>query len=266
MGKPPHRLSEFIIILDEKANKSNKYCVCRECVSGSSFEDAEKNKFANTQELVRRHLKNCEYFKRKYSDSERADILEKPDKSGSVINKCKYNQLMLINFAYIITNLIFFYLAFQEDSDNSDNFENPSLKNLNASVKKSTIDRYCLRPLDESQQKHFEQLILKATVSCGWAFSWVENPEVKELFKFIFPLVKLPSRKNLGGQILAKSTQKIIKSVKEKAQNDINGVTLAYDSWKNIKKEAIFGSILITSTGKILVWNAEDISNERTKW
>ncbi|CAG8836128.1 12802_t:CDS:2, partial [Gigaspora margarita] len=31
----------------------------------------------------------------------------------------------------------------------------------------------------EDQQKHLEQLILKVTVSCGWAFSWIENPEVK---------------------------------------------------------------------------------------
>ncbi|CAG8665042.1 11512_t:CDS:2, partial [Cetraspora pellucida] len=60
MGKPPHHLSEFIIVLEEKANKSNKYCVCKECISGSSYAEAEKNKFANTQELVRRYLKNSE--------------------------------------------------------------------------------------------------------------------------------------------------------------------------------------------------------------
>ncbi|CAG8849568.1 24236_t:CDS:1, partial [Racocetra persica] len=47
--KQPHRLSEFIIVLDEKANKSNKFCVCQECVIGSSYEDAYNNRFANTQ-------------------------------------------------------------------------------------------------------------------------------------------------------------------------------------------------------------------------
>ncbi|CAG8467631.1 14297_t:CDS:2 [Dentiscutata erythropus] len=57
MGKPPHR---------------------------SSFAEAEKNKFANTQELVRCHLKNCIYFKQKYNKSEQEEILEKSDKSVSV--------------------------------------------------------------------------------------------------------------------------------------------------------------------------------------
>ncbi|CAG8837402.1 4879_t:CDS:1, partial [Gigaspora margarita] len=66
MGKQPHRLLEFIIMLGKKANKSNKYCVCKECILGSSYAEAEKNKFANIQELVRRHLKNCIYFKQKY--------------------------------------------------------------------------------------------------------------------------------------------------------------------------------------------------------
>ncbi|CAG8476123.1 9122_t:CDS:2 [Gigaspora rosea] len=179
---------------EEKANKSNKYCVCKEYILGSSYAEAEKNKFANTQELVRRHLKNCIYFKQKYTEAEQEEILEKSDKSVLV------------------------------DSNR---------KSLNG-----------------DQQKHLEQLVLKATVSCGWAFSWVENPEVKALFEFIHPLIKLPSRKQLSGQILAESTQKITKSTKEIAQNNKNGVTLAYDSWKNVKKESIFGSILVTSIGK----------------
>ncbi|CAG8712401.1 16239_t:CDS:2, partial [Cetraspora pellucida] len=86
MGKQPHHLSEFIIVLDEKANKSNKFCVCQECVIGSSYEDAYNNRFANTQELVRRHLKNCIYFKQKYSKSEQAEILAKSDKVVSTTN------------------------------------------------------------------------------------------------------------------------------------------------------------------------------------
>ncbi|CAG8718766.1 2066_t:CDS:2 [Gigaspora rosea] len=194
MGKPPHRLSDFIIVLEEKANKSNKYCVCKECISGSSYAEAEKHKFANIQELVRRHLKDCIYFKQKYSESEQQKILEKPDKSIS------------------------------ETKESDDNSKATLSKNSTANVRKNTIDRYCLRPLNKDQQKHFEQLILKATVSCGWAFSWVENPEVKVLFQFIHPLIKLPSRKNLSSQILAESAQKITKSTKETAQNDKNGL------------------------------------------
>ncbi|RIB13169.1 hypothetical protein C2G38_2041200 [Gigaspora rosea] len=81
MGKQLHHLSDFIIVLEEKANNSNKYCVCKECISGSSYAEAEKNKFANIQELVCHYLKNCIYFKQKYTKSEQEEILEKSDKS-----------------------------------------------------------------------------------------------------------------------------------------------------------------------------------------
>ncbi|CAG8807044.1 13578_t:CDS:2, partial [Cetraspora pellucida] len=178
--KPLHRLSEFIIMLEEKANKSNKYCVCKECISGSSYAKAEKNKFANTQELVHHHLKNCIYFKQKYNESEQAEILSK---SILVANNPK-----------------------QENSD--DNSEASSSKNLSeASSSKNSM---------------------ATTVSCGWAFSWVENPEIKMLFEFVHSLIKLPSQKNLSGQILFESTQKITKSIKEIAQNDKDGITLAH--------------------------------------
>ncbi|CAG8848754.1 33571_t:CDS:1, partial [Racocetra persica] len=161
---------------------------------------------------------------------------------------------------------------FQESIDDNSATESEvssvasSLQSDKFRSKKNRMDRYLLWPLSKDQQKHFEQLLLKATVSCGLAFFWVENPEIKVLFEFLYPPVKLPSRKKLGGRILAEYVQNITKSIKEIAQSDKNGVTLAYDGWKNIKKESIFGSVLITSKGKILVWSAEDISNERTKW
>ncbi|CAG8621195.1 2419_t:CDS:2, partial [Cetraspora pellucida] len=209
--KPSYHLSEFIIVLEEKANKSNKYCVCKECISGSSYAETEKNKFANIQELV--HLAN---------NSEQENFNDNSEASSS-------------------KNLS----------------EASSSKNSTASIRKNTLDHYCFWPLNEEQQKHFEQLILKATV---------ENPEIKMLFEFVHPLIKLPLRKNLSGQILSESTQKITKSIKEIAQNDKDRITLVYDDWKNIKKESIFGSILVTSMGRVLVWNAEDIANEHTKW
>ncbi|CAG8840080.1 26580_t:CDS:2, partial [Gigaspora margarita] len=149
MGKQPHRLSEFIIVLDEKANKSNKFCVCQECVFGSSFEEAYNNKFANTQELVRRHLKNCTYFKQKYNESEQAEILAKSDKVVSATNN-----------------------SFQECIDDTGSEVSSATSSLHSDKfrgKKNRIDRYLLQPLSEDQQKYFEQLLLKATVSCEQA-------------------------------------------------------------------------------------------------
>ncbi|CAG8725064.1 17273_t:CDS:2 [Cetraspora pellucida] len=215
MGKQPYHLLEFIIMLDEKANKSNKFCVCQECVIGSSYKDVYNNRFANTQGLVH------------------------PFQESIDDNSATESEVSLV-----------------ASSLQSDKFRS----------KKNRIDRYLLWPLSEDQQKHFKQLLLKATVSCSLAFFWIKNPEIKVLFEFLYLPVKLPLQKKLGGRILAEYAQNITKSIKEIAQSNKNSVTLAYDGWKNIKKESIFRSVLITSKGKILVWSAKDISNECMKW
>ncbi|CAG8724157.1 17363_t:CDS:2 [Cetraspora pellucida] len=221
MGKQPYHLTDFIIILDKKVNKSNKFCICKCCVLGSLYNDAMNNKFANTQELVRCYLKNCIYFKQAYSESEQAKILKKSNK----LNR-KNSQKSSDNntFSDISSSLL----------KNSTFTSNQQFSN-----KKHTINRYCLQPLSKDQQKQFEQLLLQVTVSCSSAFSWIDNPEIKAFFKFLHPLVKLPSQKDLSSQILEKSAQKINISIQEAALKDTNGVTLAYN---------------------------KDISNERTRW
>ena len=44
--------------------------------------------------------------------------------------------------------------------------------------------------------------------------------------------------------------------------NDKVGVVLAFDGWKNILNQHIFGSLFILSSGEILIWEASDISSE----
>ncbi|CAG8476635.1 24955_t:CDS:2 [Cetraspora pellucida] len=110
-----------------------------------------------------------------------------------------------------------------------------------------------------------QELVRHYLKNCIYFKQAYNNPEVKAFFKFLYPLVKLLLQKDLSSRILEESVQKINISIQEAAQKDTNDVTLAYDSWKNIKKESIFGSILITSMGKVLIWNAEDISDECTR-
>ncbi|CAG8693029.1 16605_t:CDS:2, partial [Dentiscutata heterogama] len=80
-------------VLDEKVNKSNKFCVCKECELGSSFQEVKK--LANTQELVCWHIKTCIYFQQEYSDFEKAKILTKPNEFDFVTN---YTQESTDNF------------------------------------------------------------------------------------------------------------------------------------------------------------------------
>lgn len=51
----------------------------------------------------------------------------------------------------------------------------------------------------------------------------------------------------------------------ERARVDKIGVTVAFDGWTNIKQEHLFGVVLITSQGLSLIWNACNISSQRSK-
>jgi len=102
-------------------------------------------------------------------------------------------------------------------------------------------------------------------VSNGLPFTFFENQETKDVFAFIAPALKLPSRKRMSDQVLPQSTKILTQSIKKIAQNDKIGVTAAFDRWTNIKQEHLFGVVFITSTGETLIWGAKDISDERSK-
>ena len=78
--------------------------------------------------------------------------------------------------------------------------------------------------------------------------------------------LKLPSRKVLAGQILTTNSQTIKDKLLDAVQKDLFGVMICFDGWKNIKKQEIIGSILITSNGQVLVWEGEDMSGNHLRW
>jgi hypothetical protein len=102
-------------------------------------------------------------------------------------------------------------------------------------------------------------------VSNGLAFTFFENQETKDVFTFIAPALKLPSRKAISDRILSKSTKVLTQSIIKIAQEDKIGVTAAFDGWTNVKQENLFGVIFITSNGETLIWGASDISDERSR-
>ena len=50
------------------------------------------------------------------------------------------------------------------------------------------------------------------------------------------------------------------------AKKDELGVSVIFDGWTNVRKQKILGTILVTSSGHNLIWKAEDISIERSRW
>lgn len=120
--------------------------------------------------------------------------------------------------------------------------------------------------MSKQDKERFEILLLRLTVSCGWALKWVNSPEAKDLFQFLNPQIKLPDRRVLGGRILNAAVSERDKTMHNDLCQDALGVTLTFDGWTNVKNEQLFGVMVITSGGKPHVWKATDISTERESY
>ena len=125
------------------------------------------------------------------------------------------------------------------------------------------MDNFIVRSLSKKDVGKFNILLLRLTVSCGWALSWVNNPEAKELFNFLNPHLKLPDRRELRGNILTKAVEKTDDAMNIALKEDPVGVILTFDGWTNVKNEQLLGAVLISSEGRPYVWKAVDISIER---
>ena len=71
------------------------------------------------------------------------------------------------------------------------------------------MNDYIGRKLYPNEMNTFYKLLLRMTVSNGWAFQWVENQEIIEFFNFISPLLQLPNRKTLANEILKNSAENV---------------------------------------------------------
>jgi len=65
----------------------------------------------------------------------------------------------------------------------------------NSSIQRGPMDKFTIRKPSKSQERKWWYLVLKATISNGWSFRWVENKDSQEMFTFLNPNLKLPTRK-----------------------------------------------------------------------
>ncbi|RHZ50422.1 hypothetical protein Glove_499g7 [Diversispora epigaea] len=144
-------------------------------------------------------------------------------------------------------------INFEYEDSSEENEENK--EPLRSTTKtQSRITNYVSRSLSKKDVPYFEILLLQMLVSNGLAFTFFENQETKDVFTFIAPALKLPSRKAMSDRILSKSTKVLTQSIIKIAQEDKIGVTAAFDRWTNVKQENLFGVIFITSNGETLIW------------
>jgi len=156
----------------------------------------------------------------------------------------------------------------EDDNDSHASFSSSGSKrsrnNLGQGIKvQSTMDQFIGRKIYPNEIDTFHRLLLRMTISNGWAFQWVENQETIEFFNFISPLLQLPNQKTLADEILKNSAENIQDNIEAAAKEDKYGVSISLDGWKNVVKQNILGLVITRSDGQVLIWGAKDISGDR---
>jgi len=278
-----HRLTKYIKVVG-KQSAWNNYAVCIACSENLEEDELSKHTFTNKKPQVKNHLKNCPYFREKVggqveldaiinlTDNENEEIerqkrLRIDLDSGKINEKVlRYLESMQNNFDTVLpSNLIeevSSVRSFTSTSTSSTRYLHP-INPIKSNEK--TLGNFLVRTPTKKEQPKFERLLLRMSVSNGFSFQWIDNQATLDLFEFLNPHLVLPGRKALSNRILITETESLNTSRDDALKNDKIGVTLAFDGWKNILNQHIFGSLFITSLGEVLIWKASDISSERER-
>ncbi|RIA83085.1 hypothetical protein C1645_834329 [Glomus cerebriforme] len=244
MVKEKHNFCEFFYLCTPDNPKANKKAVCFSCIRKHTLLVAITKPecyVPNKALLCRNHLKKCENFASEYNESERQEILSrKVPEDEKKSKECRTE---------VIGNNI-------ETTDATTSASSTSV------IKQTTLSGYVSRPYSKKDETHFENLVLLMMVSNGLSFTFLENKETQELFRYIAPALKLPGRHAISNRVLFKSVKQLTQSIVEQAKADAIGVTAAFDGWTNIKQEHLFGVVFITSSGKTLIWGSKNISDQ----
>ncbi|RHZ78892.1 hypothetical protein Glove_155g144 [Diversispora epigaea] len=231
---PTEKLN-FIIKTNEKINKSNIKVYCKLCVKILGEIEGKKTSFPNKKDRLIIHFKKCSNF---FNETT-------PDIREEIFNLIKKNNTNTINSTNIQLGKRK-ELSFETASSIS-----RGSKTIVRSSSYGTMDNYIVRPLSLSDIKKFYTLLLRLSLSCGWALHWINKPEAKELFQFLNPYLILPDRRLLGGRILSDAVKDSNDTMIKVFQEDSVGVTLTFDRWTNVRNEQLLGV------------KATDISSER---
>jgi hypothetical protein len=276
-----HHLTQYIKVLG-KQNNWNNYAVCLACSENLEESELSINTFTNKKPQVKNHLKNCVYFREKIGSQEGVDaIINLTDNENE--ESAKKRLRVESDSGKIGREKVLRYLmSMQSNLDTvffkSIDGEISSIRSfISTSTSSSKRQLHPVRTGDnvmgnilvwtptKKEQPILERLLLRVTVSNGFSFRWIENQATLDLFEFLNPNLILPGRKVLSNRILSDETKSLDLLRNEKLNNDKVGVTLAFDGWKNVLNQHIFGALFITSSGEILIWKASDVSNERER-
>ncbi|RHZ73615.1 hypothetical protein Glove_230g119 [Diversispora epigaea] len=243
------------VTTSKKSGSSNKLCYCKACYDKYGENNPELKTIVDKTNRILSHFQNCRNFNEAYELEEKETILSLASKKKTNLDKRSANNLSNNSNqpAKIQQNISFSSQA------SSSSAQTLSLSNY------GPLDNFITRPLSNIDRKKFNLLILRVTISCGFALSWVNNSEVIELFKFLNSLIKLSNRKTLSDKILHEAVTDLNNTMIEKLESDRIGITLSFDGWINVCEQELMGTIIMSFDGQPYVWKAMDVSGERHK-
>jgi len=246
-------LKDYIVQTNKKSG-NNKLCYCKACHTKLGENNLELKTIIDKTERIITHFKNCKNFQDEYDEEEKCKVfalgIKKNNPMEVNMNDSPNPQLSLRR---------------ESISSRSSLSSLPSQWSSNyGNYGSGPLDKFIARPFSTADKKKFNYLLLRVTISCGFPLSWVNNLEVIELFRFLNPQIKLPDRKTLSGKILGDAVKELDETMLEKLKLDRIGVTMSFDGWTNVREQELMGTVLMTSDGQPFVWQAVDISTERT--
>ena len=99
-----------------------------------------------------------------------------------------------------------------------------------------------------TKQVEFENMLLRASISAGWSFNSLNDPEVRKLFAAFIPGAVIPDRRKLSTSILKREVIKVEGSVKEAVKGHY--ATLQADGWKDISKKHLL-AFMVTANREV---------------
>ncbi|CAB4395903.1 unnamed protein product [Rhizophagus irregularis] len=233
-GKPSHCFNEFVHVKkDVKVNQSNYLAVCWGCVTvkGWTWAEAEVRKInmSNTVPSIGKHLSVCENFKMTYPDrveyvKENIETRKQRTAELRTANNLKRQLNQLPELDEEDDNLSQASFSTRSTVSTSTSGTSKRLCTNNSEKVQSTINQYIRRKLLPNEIDTFYRLLLRMTISNGWAFQWVENQETIEFFNFISLLLKLPNQKTLADEILKNSAERVQNNIEAAAKDDKYGI------------------------------------------
>ncbi|KAF0433251.1 hypothetical protein F8M41_005105 [Gigaspora margarita] len=172
-----HLLEKHIIKSTERFSKSNIKVYCKACVEVLDENEVKKNCFPNKTDRIIQHLKKCVHFADKTLPEEKEEISALPNNKGTSNEKRPASPYDIVS-----------------NSSKSSS----ARKVIVRSSSYGPLDNYTVRLLSQQDEEKVEILLLRLMISCGIPFHWINNPETKELFQFLNPLLKLPDRRVLS--------------------------------------------------------------------